>query len=270
MKLIDLMRKECIVANAEPENKKAALKMVVESAKKNPILKDISQDSLLEALLEREKLGSTGFGSGVAIPHCRISSITDFVVGIITIPSGVGFEALDGKDVKLIVYIIAPQEQTNRHIRLLSAVSQTLLIPGAVDEILAQKNEQTVLESFLRHTKADIKTEGQTEKSILHIFVQDESIFRDIINVIASVEPISLVVVNAETAAAYLAKMPLFAAFWNNSSRTETKIVIILVESGLTNEIIRRIETITGNLNERTGVMINVQNISYSAGSLQA
>jgi PTS system nitrogen regulatory IIA component len=270
MKLIDLMRKECIVANAKPENKKDALKMVVASAKKNPILKDISQDSLFEALLERERLGSTGFGLAVAIPHCRISSITDFVVGIITVPSGVGFEALDGKDVKLIVYIIAPQEQTNRHIRLLSAVSQTLLIPGVVEEILAQKNEQTILESFLRYTQADIKTEGQTEKSILHILIQEESIFRDIISILASIEPTSLVVINAETAASYLSKMPLFAAFWNHSSRTEAKIIITLVESGLTNEIIRRIESITGNLNERTGIMINVQNVSYSVGSLQA
>ena len=268
MKLIDVLRKECVTTSAQFADKAEALHSIVQAAKKNPILKDIPDDEILAGLKERESLGSTGFGKGIAIPHCRLKSAEDFVVGIITVPSGVEFEALDGEKVKLILFIIAPQAESNKHLKLLSAISQTLLIPGAVKEMLAENSAEAVYESFLRHTWAEIDTKKQTAKCLMNVFVQDENRFRDILEKLAGIETSSLVVDNTENEGAYLAKVPLFADFWRDEPSRFSKVTTIVLDKGLANEAIRRIENVTGNLNECTGVMVTAQDLSYAAGSL--
>jgi PTS system nitrogen regulatory IIA component len=268
MKLIDVLRKECVETSAQFADKAEALNAIVQAAKKNPALKDVPGDEILAALKERESLGSTGFGKGIAIPHCRLNSVDDFVVGIITVPSGVEFEALDGEKVKLILFIIAPQAESNKHLKLLSAISQTLLIPGVVKEMLAENNPEAVYESFLRHTWAEIDTKKQTEKCLLSVFVQDENRFRDILEKLAGIETSSLVIDNTENEGAYLSKAPLFADFWRDEPSQFSKVITIVLDKALANEAIRRIETITGTLNKCTGVMVTAQDLSYAAGSL--
>jgi len=268
MKLIDVLRKECVVAGAQLSDKAEALDEIVQVAKKSPILKDVSEQEILVGLEEREKLGSTGFGKGIAIPHCRLKSVTDFVLGLITIPSGVDFEALDAEKVNLIIFIIAPEAEPNRHLKLLSAISQTLLIPGALEEILAESTPEAVCESFLRHTHAEIDTKKQRTKCFFNVFVQDENVFRDILEKLTGIETSSLVVANTENVGAYLARVPLFADFWRDKPRSFSKVIVAVVDKGLANETIRRIESVTGNLNECTGVMVTVQDIPYAAGSL--
>jgi PTS system nitrogen regulatory IIA component len=267
MKLIDVLRKECVAANVQFEDKAEVLLEIVQIAKKSPILKDVPDEEILTGLQERESLGSTGFGKGIAIPHCRLKSVGDFVVGLITIPSGVDFEALDGENVRLIIFIIAPEKETNRHLKLLSAISQTLLIPGVVEEIMTEKTSQAVYESFLRHTHAEIDTRKQTTKVMCNVFIQDENVFREILEKLTGVETGSLIVANMETVGAYLAKVPLFADFWRDKSASFSKVIVVVLDKGLVNETIRRIESVTGNLNECTGVMVTVQDISYAAGS---
>jgi len=268
MKLVDVLRKECIVAGADFEDKADALKQIVQAAKKSPILKDVPDEEILAGLQERESLGSTGFGKGIAIPHCRLQSVTDFVVGIITVASGVDFEALDGDKVNLIIFIIAPEAKSNEHLKILSAISQTLLITGAVKEILSESTSEAVCESFLRHTHAEIDTKKQTTKVVFNVFVQDENVFRDILEKLAGIETSSLVISGTENAGAYLVKVPLFADFWRDKPSRFSKVISIVIDKGLSNETIRRIESITGNLNECTGVMVIAQDISYAAGSL--
>ena len=100
------------------------------------------------------------------------------------------------------------------------------------------------------------------------MFVQEENVFRDILEKLTGLETSSLVVANTENVGAYLAKLPLFAGFWRDEPRRFSKLIIAVVEKGLTNETIRRIESITGNLSKCTGVMVTIQDISYAAGSL--
>lgn len=270
MKLMSVLRDECIVPGAGFADKAEAMREIVRVAKQSPILRDIEDRALLEKLEEREGLGSTGFGNGIAIPHCRLDSVTDFVVGIITIPDGVDFEALDGDPVKLIVFIVAPEEATNAHIKLLSAISQTLLIPGAVKEILAGTTPQTIFESFLRHTRADLDTKDRASKNLFHLFIQDEAIFRDLVHVLAATESGSVVTLDAENVDAYLTKTPLFAGFWSDEPRGFSRIIVAVVEKKLTNETLRRIESITGDLDECSGVLVCIHDIFYSAGELGA
>ena len=118
MKLIGVLQKECIVAGAEFSDKAEVLCEIAQIAKSSPVMKDVSAEEILAGLQERESLGSTGFGKGIAIPHCRLKSVTDFVVGIITVPTGVDFEALDEKKVNLFIFIIAPETESSKHLKL--------------------------------------------------------------------------------------------------------------------------------------------------------
>jgi PTS system nitrogen regulatory IIA component len=268
MKLIDVLRKECIVANATVNDKADALRQVVQAAKQSPVLKDLTEEEILAGIEEREALGSTGFGKGIAIPHCRLSNVTDFVVGIISVASGVDFEALDRKKVKLIIFIIAPQSESSKHLKLLSAISQTLLIPGAVKELLAENCPEAICESFIRHTHAELGTSKQKTKCMFNIFIQKEEVFHEILAHVNGIETSSVVVANTENVRAYITKTPLFADFWRDKPDNFSKVITFVVDKELGNEVVRRIESVTGSLANYSGVMITVQDISYNAGSL--
>ncbi|MBN2137542.1 MAG: PTS sugar transporter subunit IIA [Sedimentisphaerales bacterium] len=268
MKLIDVLRQECVVAGAQFADKAEAICEVAAIAKRSPILAGVSEQNILTSLQDRESLGSTGFGGGIAIPHCRLKSVKEFVVGIITAPQGVGFEALDGEPVTLLVFIIAPELQSSRHMKLLSAISQTLLIPGATEELLKATSSEAVFESFLRHTRADIDVSEQTAKSLINVFVADENVFREVLEKLTGLETSSLVIVNTEQSTAYLAKMPLFADFWRDKSSDFGMLIMVVLQKALVNEAVRRIETVTGDLDKCSGVMVTAQDIFYSAGDM--
>jgi PTS system nitrogen regulatory IIA component len=268
MKLIDILRKECIVAGANFNNKADVLLRVAQTAKKSDILGNVSERDIFAGLEARESLGSTGVGKGIAIPHCRMKSVTEFVVGIITIPSGVDYDSVDGEKVKLVVFIIAPEEMSSQHVRLLSVISQRLLAPKAVQTIVAEQTPEGIYERFLGEKDDEINGRQRAFKNLIHVFIQNEDLFRDILQVLAGVESSSLVVAGVENAGVYLSKMPLYVSFWSDEPSDFSRIIIAVVDKNLTNETIRRIESISGDLHKSTNIMVTVQELSYAAGSL--
>lgn len=268
MKLAEVLRKECVVVNIQLSDKAEALQEIARLAKKCTVLDDVSEQEILVGLKARESLGSTGVGKGVAIPHCRLKSVKEFVVGMITIPSGVDFDCLDGEKVKLIVFIIAPEVVSNQHVRLLSVISQTLLVPKALERLLASQTPEEVYDNFLRDRDVEINGVQKVPKSLIHVFIQNEDVFRDIIQILTGIESSSLVVVSAENAGVYLSKMPLFATFWSDKPSDFGRIIIAVIDKNFTNETFRRIESVVGDLNKNVGVMVTVQEVFYVAGSL--
>ena len=79
MNLFDMLRPECILLDAKLGNKQEALGEIARLSKKSDILKNVGEEDILESLKQREELGSTGFGEGIAIPHCRLDTASDFV-----------------------------------------------------------------------------------------------------------------------------------------------------------------------------------------------
>jgi len=268
MKLADVLDKECIVVNTELSDKAEALRQVAGLAKKSSVLENVSEQEILAGLQARESLGSTGVGNGIAIPHCRLKDVKDFVVGAVTVPSGVDFDALDAEKVRLIVFIIAPEVVSDKHVRLLSVISQRLLAPEALEQILAESTPEGVYESFLRGQDVEINGRQRVDKSLIHVFIQSEDIFREVLQILTGIETSSLVVVGAETAGVYLSKLPLFASFWSDEPSNFGRIIIAVVDKGLTNEALRRIESVAGDLGKSSGVMATVQEVDYVAGSL--
>jgi PTS system nitrogen regulatory IIA component len=101
---------------------------------------------LLAAIHEREKIMSTGIGLGIAIPHAKIPSVKDFVVGFAKIDQGIDFNSLDAKPVHFVVMIAGPDNQQERYLQLLARITLKLKDAGVrrrlaeartVDDILA-------------------------------------------------------------------------------------------------------------------------------------
>lgn len=86
----------------------------------------VNPESVFEVLLQRERLASTGVGSGVAIPHGRCEDFAELRAAVAVCPSGVDFEAVDGLPVQIIVGIVGPRTMPQKHLAALAGVSRVL------------------------------------------------------------------------------------------------------------------------------------------------
>lgn len=269
MKLADVLREECTLAGAEIADKAEALRLVTSLAKLCPALHDISPEEILRGLEEREELGSTGFGNGVAIPHCRLQGVTEFVVGLITLSGTIDFDAADRQGVNVIAFIVGPRGMPGRHLRVLSAVSKALLPPVDPKALLGHTTPQALRNAFLENVQLEIDAEPAAKKSGIFVVVEDEAVFGDLVDVMVPIALGSLQILDTEPAEAYLSKIPLFASFLKDRERSFGKILFAILDRGLVYEALRGIESVTGTLSERTGVVVAIQEFSFVAGSLE-
>jgi PTS system nitrogen regulatory IIA component len=110
---------------------------------------------LVTRLIERERLGCTGLGGGVAIPHCRLRDLAEVVVAVASTEQPVDFGASDGIPVTLIFLVASPAEAAALHLQALARISRLLRAPGVTDDLRAA---QSPLELFgvLRAAEADM------------------------------------------------------------------------------------------------------------------
>ena len=134
MKITDILSKEHIIINLISNNKEKVLKEFSGFLEKNNAIK--SGDVLFKALIDREKLGSTGIGENVAIPHAKLDSIDKIIIVFARSIKGVNFESLDKKLVHFICLVIAPSNSTGLHLKALARISRLLKNSTLRDNIL--------------------------------------------------------------------------------------------------------------------------------------
>ncbi len=268
MKLADALREESIVIGSTAADKHAILKEIAKTAKKCRVLASVPEETVFKALENREALGTTGFGKHIAIPHCALEGVDEFVVGVIVHKDGVDFNSLDGQKVNVFVFIVGPKEQRNEHIHLLSKISRVLNNPDAVREILAGESALAVQETFLRFTVDEVDTKAGPEKSLFHVIVQAEDYFEDILQVFSEIDDCYASIIRADDTAHYLNRLPLFSGFFTDTMKGFNRIIIAVVPRTMTNESIRRINDIVGDIKMETGVLVLVQDVFYCSGSL--
>jgi PTS system nitrogen regulatory IIA component len=108
---------------------------------------------LSRRLLEREKLGCTGLGSGVAIPHCKLAGLSDVVLAVGISKDGVDFCAPDGQPVHVIFLILSPPQAAALHLQALARVSRLLRSPETTARLAAADTRER-LEEALRESEA--------------------------------------------------------------------------------------------------------------------
>ena len=87
---------------------------------------DLDTQAVFEALIAREKLGSTGFGNGIAIPHCRLQGCESPVSALLHLDAPIDFDAIDGAPVDLLFVLLVPQAATDAHLELLRQIASML------------------------------------------------------------------------------------------------------------------------------------------------
>jgi len=128
------------------DTKEEVLRELVDVISRAPQIGD--RDELLKAVLEREEIMSTGIGLGIAVPHAKIGSVSDFVIAIGISRKGVEFDSLDNKPVHIVVMIAGPADQQDRYIRILAKVVLALKDPKVRETVLKAETPQEVLRAL--------------------------------------------------------------------------------------------------------------------------
>jgi len=243
------------------------LKRIAELLAANPLASRVKPERILRLLKEREAVSSTGLGHGIAIPHCACDNIEDFVIAILTLDHTIDFQSIDGKGTDIFFGLLGPKDARNQHIKLLSAISKFASQPDFIQRLRTERDPSAARAHLLQNLSYDESAVGK-EKVLFQILVQNMEYFESILNLLSSVVPGSISVIETRNAGAYLFRMPLFAAFWTEKSEHEGRIIIAVAEKPNANNIIRQIQDITGDPDSQTGVVVTVQNLAYAAGTL--
>lgn len=122
MKIMDFLYPEAIIIDLKAQDKKSAITEMIDALSKSKKLKKPSE--VIEAILEREKLGSTGIGQGVAIPHGKTNAVSEQIGALAVSQKGLEFNSLDGEPVHLIFLLVGPVEVAGQHLKALARISR--------------------------------------------------------------------------------------------------------------------------------------------------
>ena len=152
MDIGDLLSRETIVTRAGASSKRQALQAAADTA---AAALGLPAQRLMDALLEREALGSTGLGGGVAAPHARLEGIERMTGVFIRLDTPVAFDAMDDRPVDLIFALFAPPTDGAEHLRALAAVSRRLRSPEMREQLRQARTADALYALFLREVSAD-------------------------------------------------------------------------------------------------------------------
>lgn len=123
MKIIDVLNKASITVDLKATDKKGVLEELVASVAG---ITNASREEMVRVLLDRERLGSTGIGDGIGIPHGKLKGLDKLVLGFGLSRKGVDFESMDNRPTYLFFLLITPENSTGPHLKLLARISKLL------------------------------------------------------------------------------------------------------------------------------------------------
>jgi nitrogen PTS system EIIA component len=141
MTLSDLIAPEAVIPALKAKSKKLVLEdLAVRAAK----LEKLPSRDLFEALLQRERLGSTGVGRGIAIPHCRLASVPRLACVFVRLETPIAFDAMDGQPVDLLFLLLAPEDAGADHLKALARLSRLMRDPRLMTQLRAAKDQMSL------------------------------------------------------------------------------------------------------------------------------
>ncbi len=124
MKIIDFLKEGAIIPDLKSTDKEGVIEELVALLEKGGEVTD--KEKIVEIILEREKLGSTGIGQGIAVPHAKTDQVREIVIAFGLSQKGVNFESLDEELVYIIFLVLAPVEATGVHLKVLAKIARLL------------------------------------------------------------------------------------------------------------------------------------------------
>ncbi len=123
MEISDIISPDRIAYDIDASSKKRALEKIGEIISAGSGV-DFLPNEVCESLIAREKLGSTGIGSGVAIPHGRLKNSEKTVAAFVQLHNGINYDAMDDEDVDLLFALLVPENSTEEHLQILAQLAE--------------------------------------------------------------------------------------------------------------------------------------------------
>lgn len=148
MKLSEFLKEENIIPNLKARDKKGVLEELAEIV----TLSDPSIDkrALVKVLVEREHLGSTGIGDGVAIPHGKLSGLSDPIISFGKSREGLDFDSMDGQPAYLFFLLIAPENSSGVHLQALARIAKMLKSASFRRRLMEIETKEEIYEEIIR------------------------------------------------------------------------------------------------------------------------
>ena len=143
IKISALIKQKTIELELKSTDKKKVIAELVDVIARSGKLKD--KKDFLRTILKREKLGSTGIGNGVAIPHARAVKVKDFILAFARQDKGVDFGALDGERTYLFFMLASPEANVGGHLKILAEISRLVKDKFLVDRLKGAKDAKQAL-----------------------------------------------------------------------------------------------------------------------------
>lgn len=122
MQIASILSPERVIHRAQGGSKKRTLEHIASSICQN--LPQLNISDVLDGLVAREKLGSTGLGNGIAIPHCRLQGCDKAYGALMSLERGIDFDAIDGASVDLLFVLLVPTEACDEHLQILATLAR--------------------------------------------------------------------------------------------------------------------------------------------------
>ncbi len=145
MDLADLVAPEGIIPSLKAKSKKQALQ---ELSARAAVLTGLDQRDIFDTLLQRERLGSTGLGRGIAIPHVKFKALKNIVCLFARLDEPIEFESHDNEPVDLIFLLLAPEHASGDHLKALARISRLVREPATLERLRSAKDPE-VLKTIL-------------------------------------------------------------------------------------------------------------------------
>lgn len=153
MQIEEILQPERVLFRADISSKKVALETLAELV--SSAAPEVSREQVFDALVARERLGSTGLGYGVAIPHGRIPQLEAACGGILRLSSGIDFDAADGQPVDLFFVLLVPEDCTDEHLKILACLAEMFADPGFLEQLRASPLPEDLYQNMVNwHPKA--------------------------------------------------------------------------------------------------------------------
>lgn len=141
MQLADFLDMESIKPSLSVSNKRGLFQMLAQSAAHRLGL-DAAQ--IVAAVSEREKLGSTGFGNGVAIPHGKVEGLARIYCAMARLAEPIDYKAIDGASVDLVFFMLSPPDAGAEHLKALAALSRVVRHGGTLDKLRGARSRDAL------------------------------------------------------------------------------------------------------------------------------
>jgi nitrogen PTS system EIIA component len=139
MKIKDVLKESCVVADLKEQTKNEVLKELAIALKDSGQINDVG--TAVGVMLEREKLGSTGIGDGIAIPHGKLKGLRNILCVFGRSIKGVSFDSVDRKPVHIFFLLLAPEDSAGLHLKMLSRISRILRDQAFRKKLLEQTGQ---------------------------------------------------------------------------------------------------------------------------------